>query len=241
MNQPLKISNISKAFGNSVILDKLSLTLNPEQIFGLIGLNGVGKTTLIKIILDLLQPDKGTVKLFGQPSCLPEARRNIVFLPERFYPSPFIKGKDFLKMSLSFHNKKYDQKEAENMAGKLGLNPDVLHKTINKFSKGMRQKLGIISVFLSGAKLLILDEPMSGLDPLARIQLKKLFLEESKKGKTIFFSSHILADIEQVCDHIAILHNHTIIFEGTVEQLKRKTKIKNLEESFLQLINHETV
>jgi len=236
-NKPLVVESVSKNFKTKKVLSNVSLTVNAGEIYGLIGLNGVGKTTLIKIILDLLTQDSGKVEFFGINANVTESRANINYLPEKFFPSQFLKGKEFLELALSYYGKEFDIKKAEEKAAVLGLDPAALHQTITKYSKGMGQKLGLLSMFLCETPLLILDEPMSGLDPSARIQLKELLNDYKKQGKTVFFSSHILSDIEEICDNIAVIHDGRIIFSGAPKDFLAKHGGKNLERSFLEAIS----
>lgn len=231
-NYPLKISQVSKSF-KKPILDKIDLTVLKGEIFGFIGLNGQGKTTLIKIILDLLDQDEGDVEIFGLSRVLPEARKKIFYLPEKFQPSINQTGVEFIEFVLGFYNKKYQPLQAKKIAENLEFDYEVLPNKISKYSKGMTQKLGLIATFMSGAELIILDEPMSGLDPKARNCLKNQLLDYQKNHKTIFFSSHILSDMDEICDKIAILNNTKISFSGTPMQLKNKHHKQNLDQAFL--------
>ncbi len=237
-NTPLKVLNISKSFTEKPVLSKVSLSVNPGDIYGFVGLNGMGKTTLIKIILDLLERDSGEIELFGEKNQLARVRKNIAYLPEKFQPSIHLKGKEFLGLTVSYYGKKLDMKKAEDYATRLALRPEVLKHKITKYSKGMSQKLGLIGTLLTGAPLLSLDEPMSGLDPLARIQLKRVLLDYAKQGHTIFFTSHILVDIEEICNNIAVLHDGKIIFTGTPAGFKKKFEKgkKGLEHAYLNAI-----
>lgn len=236
-NIPLLIKSVSKSFKNKLVLNDVSLQVNEGEIYGLIGLNGVGKTTLIKIMLDLLLQDKGEVEFFGTKVSVTQSRKNINYLPEKFYPSQFLKGKEFLELSLSYYGKPFDIKKANKQAAILGLDPAALQQTITKYSKGMGQKLGLLAMFLCETKLLILDEPMSGLDPSARIQLKDMLNNYKKQGNTIFFSSHILSDIEEICDNMAVIHDGKIIFSGKPKTFLKQNGNKNLERAFLQAIS----
>ncbi len=234
---PLSVSHVSKSFGNKKVLTDISLELNPAEIFGLIGLNGIGKTTLIKIILDLLNADEGEVSLFGVPSSKVESRQKLSYLPEKFAPSRYLRGTEYLDLSLSFYRHTLNEEEAMKGAELLDLDPKALNNLVGSYSKGMGQKLGLLGAFMVDAPLMVLDEPMSGLDPRARIFLKKKMLEARAQGKTIFFSSHILADIDQICDRIGILHDGQMLFLGTPKEFKAKYQEENLEEAFLTSIN----
>ncbi len=233
---PLKITEISKSFGSKLVLDKVGFEVKENEIFGFIGLNGVGKTTLIKIILDLLNQDDGEIEIFGLSSILPQSRQKICYLPEKFQPSQHLKGEEFLKFVLDFYGKKYDANKARVICENLDLDFAVLRQKVTRYSKGMMQKLGLIAVFLSEADLIILDEPMSGLDPKARIALKKELISYKKSGKTIFFSSHILSDMDEICDSISVLNNAEIVYFGTPEGFKIRHEENNLDRAFLKEI-----
>lgn len=235
---PLEIVGLNKNFKSNSVLQNVSLKVEKGQIFGLIGLNGVGKTTMIKIILGLLSQDSGTVKLFGEEASDKEARKKLSFLPEKFHPSQFLKGEEFLDLTCAYYGKEYVEAEAFRLARLLGLKPEVLHNRVSSYSKGMGQKLGLLSSMLVGAPFLMLDEPMSGLDPSARIALKDAMIDYVKadKNNTIFFSSHILSDIDEICDNIAILHDSRIIYQGKPDKFKKELKEKSLERAFLKAI-----
>lgn len=240
-NSPLKIIDLKKHFGDHIVLDGINFELKQNEIFGLIGLNGAGKTTLIKIILDLLNADNGNIEISGISSTLTKSREKLRYLPEKFQASSMLKGLEFLKIFNGF-DKSYKptnqdlEKEIFRLADLLSLNKDALNLRVSKYSKGMTQKLGLISTFLGNSNLVILDEPMSGLDPKARIYLKNLLLESKKQNKSVFFSSHILSDIDEICDRIGILCGGKICFIGTPEELKQKHSETSLEKAFLKEI-----
>lgn len=229
---PLKISEISKSFSKPV-LTQVSFDVKPNEIFGFIGLNGQGKTTLIKIILDLLDQDDGEVEIFGLSRVLPRARKKVSYLPEKFQPSIHQKGEEFLKFVLGFYDKKYNAAKARQICENLDLSFEILQQKISKYSKGMTQKLGLLAVFLSEAELVILDEPMSGLDPKARIALKRELISYKNSGKTVFFSSHILSDMDEICDKIAVLNESKIVFYGSPQDFKDKHQQDSLDKAFL--------
>lgn len=233
---PLIVNQICKSFDGKVVLKPLSLTLQEGEIFGLIGLNGIGKTTLIKIILDLLTADSGEATIFGLPSSAVASRRNLSYLPEKFQPSRYLKGHEYLALSLSFYGKPYDHEVAREEAKIIDLDPDALDRLVGSYSKGMGQKLGLLGAIMVDTSLLILDEPMSGLDPKARILLKEKLKSLQKEGKTIFFSSHILADIDEICTRIGVLHNGELLFVGKPEEFKKSRNMQALEPAFLDAI-----
>lgn len=241
LKNPLKIKDLKKTFATKVVLDNISLDLHDNEIFGLIGLNGVGKTTLIKIILDLLDADSGLVDILGIKSTSPKSKQLLRYLPEKFQASSMVTGLEFLKIFNDF-DKSYDGDkkklldEIYRLANLLALDRNALNLKVSKYSKGMTQKLGLISTFLGQSKLIILDEPMTGLDPKARIYLKNLLRESKSQNKTVFFSSHILSDIDEICDRIGVLNNGKICFIGTPTELKEKHKEDSLEKAFLKEI-----
>lgn len=236
MNTPLTINGIDKSFGSHHVLEDVSFSLKAGEIFGLIGLNGAGKTTLIKIILDLLKADKGTSSIFGKSTSDPSSREKLCYLPEKFQPSRYLRGREFLEFALSYYGKILDIEQARSMAASFDLRPEMLDERVGAYSKGMGQKLGLMSAFMAKTPFLVLDEPMSGLDPSARIKLKRMLEEARQEGVTIFFSSHILSDIDEVCDRIGVIHNGKLLYVGDPKTFKKQYKGKTLELSFLAAI-----
>lgn len=233
----MDISSLSKSFKGRLVLDGVNLDIKKGEIFGLIGVNGIGKTTLIKMILDLLKIDNGKIEIFSENSVATLARKKIAYLPEKFYPPQLLKGKEFLALSAKYMDIKFDYEEAKILADKLDLKIEALEQNIKSYSKGMGQKLGLISIFLSKKPFLILDEPMSGLDPHVRIRLKDMLREYAAQGNTVFFSSHILSDMEEICHRIAVINNTKVIFDGEPVEFKKKYDGDTLERAFLIAIN----
>ena len=220
---------------NDVISD-ISIQTMPGEFYGLIGLNGAGKTTLIKTILGLRNQRSGEISIFGKPCTDAESKQNLAYLPERFDPPWFLTGIEFLRFSLKLYGRKVDDKVFYDYAEILALDKAALKRRVQTYSKGMRQKLGLLGTVLTDCKLLILDEPMSGLDPRARTLVKDMLMEIKKEGRTIFLSSHILADMDEICDNVAVLHEGKIQFTGNPAALKKQTSCENLERAFLQYI-----
>lgn len=233
---PLAVQHAYKNYKLVKALDNVSLSLASGEIFGLIGLNGAGKTTLIKVILDLISAEQGEVNIFGLCATNINARRKLSYLPEKFQPSRYLKGMEYLDLALSYYGKKLDPAQAKEYAQRLDLDPNVLDLRVGAYSKGMGQKLGLAGAFMIDAPLLLLDEPMSGLDPSARIKLKDMLLATKKQGKTIFFSSHILSDIDEICDRIGVIHKGHLFFTGTPQEFKSKYGEGSLEKAFLRSI-----
>ena len=230
---PLTVEGVTKSYNGKTVLENAGLSLVPGEIFGLIGLNGAGKTTLIKIILDLTRADSGQARIFGIDTGRLESRRELSYLPEKFQPSRYLKGMEYLQLALAYYNLSLDEEAARKGAAALDLDPAVLEHRVGSYSKGMGQKLGLLGAFLVGGRLLLLDEPMSGLDPSARIKLKAMLLAAKAQGKTVFFSSHILSDLDEICDRIGVIHNGQLFFTGTPAEFKRKYGGESLEKAFL--------
>ncbi|MEJ0010727.1 MAG: ABC transporter ATP-binding protein [Alphaproteobacteria bacterium] len=237
--EPLRVAQVSKSYGQHRVLGDISFALKEGEIFGLVGLNGIGKTTLIKLILDLAPADGGHIEIFGESSVSVKAREHLSYLPEKFSPSRYLKGHEHLELALSYYKRKYDASAAAQLARELDLDPAVLSRKVGSYSKGMGQKLGLIGAFMIDQPLLILDEPMSGLDPRARIMLKEVMKREKKRGRTLFFSSHILSDIDEICDRIGIIHDSKLVYLGAAAEFKPTFGETNLERAFLKAIGSE--
>jgi ABC-2 type transport system ATP-binding protein len=233
---PLFIEHVSKKYETIEALKDVSLQLKQGEIFGLIGLNGAGKTTLIKIILQLTSADTGEIKILEKPAEDVSARRNLSYLPEKFQPSKYLTGYEYLDLSLSYYGGKLDKEMAKEVAEALDFPAEKLAHKISSYSKGTAQKIGLIGAFLVARPLLVLDEPMSGLDPLARIRLKQKMQQYRDAGNTLFFSSHILSDMDEICDRVAILHHGVLRYLGTPQEFKKEFPAETLENSFLSAI-----
>lgn len=236
----LSVKDVSVSYGSHAVVKNLSLDVRSRETFGLIGLNGVGKTTLIKAILGLRSHQNGTIEIAGNDRLHQESRKKLAYLPERFDPAPFLKGIEFLRFSVSFYDLPFDEEAAHLYCKKLALDSSVLNSRIQTYSKGMRQKLGLIGTLLTKCPLLILDEPMSGLDPQARAMVKDTLRVARGEGQTIFFSSHILSDMNEICDRVGVLHMGKIVYCGTPGGLLDAGKNTNIERAFLNLISAET-
>ncbi len=232
--------DVTLRYGTHPVLDNVSLEVREGELFGLIGLNGVGKTSFLKIMLDLRMADSGTITINGVPSTNRIARRDVAYLPERFDPPLFMTGNDFIRFVAQMQGRDVNRTQAEDYAERLQLRPDALRARANTYSKGMRQKLGLIATILSGAPFLVLDEPMSGLDPLARVLVKDMLAGCHRDGRTVFLSSHILADLDELCDRVAVLHDRQFQYIGTPAALRSQEQEKHLERAFLSLIQNTT-
>jgi len=235
----LQCVSLSKRYGAAIALDDFSLTVATSQTFGLVGMNGAGKTTLLKCLLDFSEPDGGKIEIFGVSNRLTRSRSRIAFLPERFNPPFYLTGKDFLRYMLQLQDVPYRGEDAERILLALDLDLSALAKPVRAFSKGMTQKLGLAACLLSGKDLYILDEPSSGLDPKARALLKAQLRAARNAGKTVFFTSHALADVDELCDQMAVIHRGQLRFAGTPDQLRKRHSAASLEQAFLACIEEQ--
>lgn len=236
MDMALSINNVSVSYDDKKVVTDVSLSLPKGVTFGLIGLNGAGKTTLIKTILGLRKQDSGDVFVFGNEATRQESKKKLVYLPERFDPPWFLTGEEFLRFSASLYDNKLQRDVMEEKARALALDPAVLGNRVQTYSKGMRQKLGLMATLLSGCDLLILDEPMSGLDPQARACVKKELRAVKESGGTVFLSSHILSDMDEICDDVAILHKGCLLYNGPPADLKKEQGEDRMEAAFLKAV-----
>ncbi|AGH98281.1 ABC transporter ATP-binding protein [Micavibrio aeruginosavorus] len=233
----LRLSGVTMAYGARDVVHSITLDVAQGETFGLIGLNGAGKTTLIKGILGLRDHRTGDILINGHDRLVGEAKKSLAYLPEKFEPPWFLRGAEFIKFSMRLYGKVFNLDEARALADHLGLNPDVLGHRVQTYSKGMRQKLGLMATLMTGAELSILDEPMSGLDPRARAAVKDALLQTKAQGRAIFLSSHILADMDEICDRVAVLHDGVLVYIGPPAGLRDRAGVDNLERAFLKVID----
>ena len=232
----LVLKGVSVEYSGKAVIRDINLEIKSGEVFGLMGLNGAGKTTMIKAILGLRDQNAGDISILGQHKSSKESKAKLAYLPEKFEPPWFLTGMEFLRFAIKLYNKKISKDEMIAAAESLALDSDALGRRVNTYSKGMRQKLGLLATMLTGCSLFILDEPMSGLDPLARSLVKKMINEMKDNKRTIFLSSHILSDMDEICDRVALLHDGEIQYVGTPANLRKITSQKNLEAAFLDFI-----
>jgi len=235
----LRFEGVTKAYAGVTALSGFSLDIMPGEFFGLVGVNGAGKTTLIKCLLDFCETDGGAIGIFGVSHRLTAARARLAFLPERFNPPHYLTGRDFLRYALKLHRAAYDEARVARMFQALDLDPAALDRPARAYSKGMTQKLGLAACLLSGKDLYVLDEPTGGLDPKARALLKAELKALRGAGRTVFFTSHALADVAEMCDRMAVLHAGRLRFAGTPRELADRYGAPDLEQAFLSCIGEE--
>lgn len=229
MNTPtvISVSNLTKYYGSTCGIENINFTVTPGEIFGFLGPNGAGKTTTIRMLLDLLRPTSGEITLFGREIYKHslEIRKRCGYIPGNFSAYGHMNGADFLRFVASM--RKAASRAQESLIERFLLSKDNLAKKIKHLSHGTLQKLGIIQAFFHRPDLLILDEPTIGLDPLMQEEFYRLLRETQNEGKTIFFSSHNLPEVEKVCHRIAIIRQGKLVALETLEGLKKK-KLKRL-------------
>ena len=233
----LNIKNVTYRIGDKYILKELSLKVLSGQYYSLAGENGSGKSTLIKIILDLIRnTDDGIVNIGDFDHKLKVARNLLAYLPEKFDVKKDVTGWQYLKFIYGVYLQSFSKSKVLQICEQLGLDSSRLEHKTNTYSKGMKQKLGLISCFMLDVPLIILDEPLSGLDPKARFNFKQLLQQERVNNRTIFYSTHLLADAEEICDQFAILHQGSIAFNGTPQQCMEQYHADTLEKAYMNCI-----
>ena len=233
------IAGVSRTFGAVKAVDGLSLSLAPGEVMGFLGTNGAGKTTTIKMLLGLLAPSAGSIKVFGGSPSDPRVRARIGYMPEIATYYPYLNACELLSFYGGICG--LDSSTVKRRTGELleavGL-ADAAKRPLKTYSKGMLQRAGIAQALLNDPDLLVLDEPFTGLDPLARIRFRELLLGLRKSGKTVFFSSHELGETELICDRVAIMKKGRCVYHGPVKAIAgdgattlERLFLKTLEEA----------
>lgn len=214
----------------------LDLMVPEGDCVGLVGVNGAGKTTLLKCLLDLDAATSGQIAVFNRKHSLAAARARLAYLPEQFRPPHYLNGWEFLRYTSRLYGNEPNLNRLRQVIDILDLEVAELDKLAIHLSKGTARKLGLAACLLSGKKLLVMDEPMSGLDPRARVCLRSHLLKLKQRGVTCFFTTHLLADAEQLCDSIAILHQGRICYIGSPAACRRHFNAVDLEQAFLHCV-----
>ncbi len=233
----LRVAGLRKRYGTHEVLAGVDLEIAAGSSFGLVGVNGAGKTTLVKCVLDFCDFQAGSAQIFGVPSGDARARSRMAFVPERFSPPHYLLCREFIAMILELAGEPYDAAAAEAQLRELELDPGVLSRPVRQLSKGMTQKLGLAACFLLRRELTLLDEPMSGLDPVSRVAVKSVLARLGEQGRTLFFTSHVLADVEELCSTIGVLHAGAIVYAGSPAGLCARYGEAQLERAFIRCIH----
>lgn len=232
----IEIHSVTKRFGSVAAVRDLSLELDEGGVLGFIGTNGAGKTTTVKMLLGLIAPDAGTVRAFGGDPRDAVTRRRIGYMPETANYYPYLKIGELLEFygGLCGMTGASIRARSAELIRRVGLD-GATKRPLKTFSKGMLQRAGLAQALLPDPDLLVLDEPFTGLDPLARVQLRELVRECAARGKTVFFSSHELGETELLCDRVVIMKDGASIYDGPSRELAG-TGEGNLERLFLKVL-----
>lgn len=235
----LEIKNVTKKYNNKVANDNINLVIKDGEIFGFIGPNGAGKSTLIKSIVGLNNFDSGEI-VFNNMTMKNnemEFKKALAYIPDNPDLYEHLSGIKYLNFICDVFgvDKNKRVEEIESYATRFGIKAN-LNDLISSYSHGMKQKLAVIASLIHHPHLLVMDEPFVGLDPIASHTLKTIMQEFVSEGNIIFFSSHVLEVVEKLCEHVAIINNGKIVYDGNLESMN---KDESLEQLFLELTNHE--
>ena len=235
----LEVTGLRVSYGGIQAVRGITFHVNQGETVALVGANGAGKTSTIKSIMGFLFPQSGVVKVFGDNAGTVESRRRIGYLPEVALYYPFMKARELLELYGGLHG--LSQKELKEKIPPLLANIGLAGKgetLLKHFSKGMQQRLGIAQAIIADPEALFFDELSSGLDPIGRYDLRNVLLELKSRGRTIFFSSHELTEVETLCDRVLIIHKGRIIKESSLDELKKSTGARTLEEYYIKLVEN---
>jgi len=240
----LLLQNVTKKYGQFIAVNNLNLTIEKGELFGFLGPNGAGKTTTIKMITGLLSPTSGNIYLDGKDVWQNpiESKMKIGYIPDQPFLYDKLTGREFLYFSGGLYglNKDYLTNRINELLELLKIESWVDKRT-EEYSQGMKQRITIASAFLHNPKLIVVDEPMVGLDPQSAYVVKKFFFDSIKNGITIFMSTHSLNVVEEICTRVGIINKGNIIFDDSLSTLSKlkEEKNNNLEELFIQLTREE--
>src|SRR6266567_772596 len=221
----IQTENLTKSYGSRIAVNHLNLTVEAKQIHGFLGPNGAGKTTTIKMLVGLLRPESGSIKILGEDAAgdRPGIRRRFGYMPELPKFPKHLTGIELLDIYGRMYgmNKEERQQRIPELLKMVGLEGRGKDR-IGHYSKGMQQRVGIAQALLNNPELVILDEPSIGLDPVGMVEVRDMVKGIVKGGQTVFFSSHLLAEVQQICDHVSIINNGNMLFTGTLDEVASK-------------------
>lgn len=226
---------------SKIALHGLDLEVKAGEVFGFLGPNGAGKTTTMNVLLGFVPPTSGSAELFGIDVRQPISRQRLGYLPELTYYYKFLTAEETLRFYAKIFG--LSASEADKRIEKLIALVELGHaakRPIKTYSKGMQQRVGLAQALINNPDLLILDEPTSGLDPLGRMKVREIIQRLKNEGKTVFFSSHEMGEVETVCDRVAIIHQGELKEQGSVADIVAKHGTSNLEQAFLNIIGYQS-
>ena len=241
--EKLRVEYFSREFQKTpkVALHGLDLEISAGEVFGFLGPNGAGKTTTMNVLLGFVQPTSGSASLFGIDVRQPIARQRIGYLPELTYYYKFLTAEELLRFYARIFglSRSETDKRIQQLVQLVELG-HAANRPIKSYSKGMQQRVGLAQALINDPDLLILDEPTSGLDPLGRMKVREIIQRLKNEGKTVFFSSHEMGEVETVCDRVAIVHQGELKVQGRVADLVAKHHATNLEKVFLDIVGYQS-
>lgn len=232
----IRFSNVGKSINQRSILSDVRFEVAQGRTVAIVGVNGAGKTTLLRCLLDYIKPTSGSIEVFGLPSTLPAARERLAFLPERFVPPGHLTGHETLVWLAGLRGQAWSIEQSRQGLEQFAIDPLALQRPLRLFSKGMTQKIGLMATLLANTPLIVLDEPMSGLDPQARRYVSNALSTARQAGRTLLFTSHSMADVEHLANDMALIHQGELRFFGSPAALRERFDGASLDESFLQCI-----
>jgi ABC-2 type transport system ATP-binding protein len=243
----IQTENLTKSYGSRIAVDRLNLTVEAKQVHGFLGPNGAGKTTTIKMLVGLLRPDSGSLKILGMNAAgdKPKIRERMGYMPELPKFPKHLTGVELLDVYGRMYNipKETRKQRIPELLKMVGLSERGKDR-IGKYSKGMQQRIGMAQALINDPELVILDEPSIGLDPVGMVEVRDMVKGIVKGGQTVFFSSHLLAEVQQICDHVTIINNGNLLFTGTLEEVASKAgpsrrlvvEVQKASDSILQAL-----
>ncbi len=237
----LFVEHLSKAYGAVQAVDDINLQLYPGELVALLGENGAGKTTTLQMIAGLLTPDQGTIRIAGKEVAGNAAKCLVGYMPEAPFLYPTLSGQEFLEFLGGLHGfpRRESHRRAQALLAQLNLQ-DVAHRRIRSYSQGMCRRLMLCAALLHQPRLLLLDEPLNGIDPLGIIQVKDMLSELSRQGRAILISTHLLDIAERICQRAIILSHGRIIADDTIDTLRQHMQENTLEQVFSRLMGVES-
>jgi ABC-type multidrug transport system ATPase subunit len=235
----IEIENVTMSYGQDFSLKNINLNIEEGKIFALLGPNGAGKTTLVKLILNLIHHDQGSIKIRNKLVTEAQSRLGVAFIPEKFAFFDYYTVRGILEFFATMKGLSGQvlKDQIDYALNELNIT-DLAKRPLKFLSKGQVQRAGLATILIGDNDLLILDEPFSGLDPIGMKDLKDILKKQRSLGKTIFLNSHILSEMELICDDVAILNKGEILFQGSVQSIVNNKQ--TLEDFFYQLINNKT-
>lgn len=215
----VRIEGLHKTFRKRPVLHNISFEMPTGLAVAIVGVNGAGKTTLLRTLLGFVRGDRGVVELFGRPASDPRARTQVAFLPEKLALGPDLSGWQSLCLLLGLRSVRPDRGASETLLQSLGFPVAQLDTPAREYSKGMAQKIGLVAAMLGEARLAILDEPMSGLDPIARRAMQRALQAWRERGGALLFTAHGFEGLEELADRLAVMHDGRLVFYGTPAEL----------------------